>query len=182
MFQFLQHQHARAFAHDEAVAFLVERPGSAFGIVIARAHGFHRAKTADADGHDRRLRAAREHHLRVAHLDGAPGFADGVVGRGAGRAGGEIGAAQIVKHGKQSRRHVADEHWDHERRKPARTAVEQNIVLLRGGGQTADAGADDDADFVAIFLFEVEAGIEQRLMSGIDAKLRVPVRAPDFLR
>ena len=56
------------------------------------------------------------------------------------------------------------------------------LMLLGGRGQAADAGADDDADFVAVFLVEIEAGIEQRLMPGVDAELRIAVRAPDFLR
>ena len=48
--------------------------------------------------------------------------------------------------------------------------------------QAADAGADDDADFVAVFLVEFEAGIHQRAPRGIDAELRVTIRAADFLR
>jgi len=38
--------------------------------------------------------------------------------------------------------------------------------------QTANAGTDDDADFVAVFLCEVEPGIQQRLIRGINTKLR----------
>ena len=181
VFQFLQHDDARAFAHDEAVAFLVEGARGAFGIVVARAHGFHRAKAADADGHDGRFRAAGEHDLRVAHFDGAPGFADGVVGGGAGGAGGKIRPAQILVHREHAGGHVADEHRDNERREPAGAAFEQNFELLGGGGQTADAGADDDADFVAVFMVEVEAGIEQRLVPGENAELRITIRPPDFL-
>ena len=65
------------------------------GIVVARAQGLHRAKAADADGHDGGLGAAGEHHFGLAHFDGAPGLADGVVGGGAGGAGGEVRPAQI---------------------------------------------------------------------------------------
>ena len=126
-FQFFEHDHAGAFAHDEAVAFLVERARGTLGIIVARAHGAHRAKAADADGHNRRLRAAGEHHLRVAHLDRAPGFADGVIGRGAGGAGGEVRPAQIFIHRERAGGHVADEHRDHERREPARPALEQDL-------------------------------------------------------
>ena len=143
VFQFLEHEDARAFAHDKAVAVLVERARGVLGIVVARAHGAHGAKAADADGNDGGFRAAGEHDLRVAHFDGAPGFADGVVGGGAGGAGGEIRAAQIVIHREQARSHVADEHRNHERREPVRAAVEQDLVLFGGGGQAADAGADE---------------------------------------
>ena len=124
MFQFFEHDDACAFAHDEAVAFLVEGARGAFGVVVARAHGPHRAKAADADGHDRRFRAAGEHRLRVAHFDGTPGFADGVIGRGTGGAGGEIRSAQILVYRECAGGHVADEHRDHERREPVGTALE----------------------------------------------------------
>ena len=150
-------------------------------IIVARAHGAHRAKTADANGHNRRFRAAGEHDLRIAHLDRAPGFADGVVGGRARGAGGEIRPAQVVIHREQAGGHVADEHRDHERREPARPAFEQDLVLFDGRLQAADAGAEDDADFVAVFLVEIQAGIQQRLISGVNAELRVAVGAPDFL-
>ena len=85
-------------------------------------------------------------------------------------------------HREQAGGHVADEHRDHERRKPARAALVQNFDLGGGGFQSADAGADDDADFVAIQLVEFRAGILERRPRGMDAELRVAVRAPDILR
>ncbi len=86
--QFLQSQHARTLAHDKAVALLVERSRRSFRIIVARAHGAHRAEAADADGHNRGFATAGKHHYRFAHLDGAPGFADGVIGSGTGGTGG----------------------------------------------------------------------------------------------
>jgi hypothetical protein len=82
-------------------------------------------------------------------------------------------AEQVAKFGprKQARSHVANEHRNHERRQPPGPAVEQNYMLLGGRLQSADARTDDDTDFVAVFLVEVEAGIKQGLMAGIDAKL-----------
>src|SRR5882724_1578765 len=181
-FQFFKNKDARAFAHDEAVAVFVERTRRVFRVVVARAHGAHRAKSADADGHDGRFRAAGEHHLSVAHFHGAPCFADGVIGRGAGGNGGEVRAAQIFIHREKSRSHVADEHRNHERREPSRPALEQNFQLVAGRLQSADAGAEDAADFIAIFFCEIEAGIQERLMSGENAELRIAVRATDIFR
>src|SRR5208282_2964694 len=43
-------------------------------------------------------------------------------------------------------------------------------------------GADDDADFVAIFLVKFETGIEQRVMRGKNTELGEPVGMPDVLR
>src|ERR1019366_1924186 len=54
-------------------------------------------------------------------------------------------------------------------------------VLLDGRLQAADAGAKDDADLVAVFLVEFQAGIQQCLISGVNAELRIPVRTTDFL-
>src|ERR1035437_7203670 len=181
VFQFFQHEHARAFAHDEAVAVFVERTGSGFRIVVARAHGAHRAKAAVADGNDSRFRTAGKHDLGVAGLDGAPGFADGVVRRRARRAGGEVRPAQIEIHRDEAGRHVADEHRDGERRHAPRPALEQDVMLFGRRGEAADAGADHRADFVAIFLGEFEAGIFQRTPCGIYGKMRIAVGAADFL-
>ena len=151
---FQLHQHSRAFAHHEAIAVLVKRTGRVLGIIVARAHGLHRAKPGDAHGNDCRFRAAGEHDVRVAHLDGAPGFADGVVGGRAGGAGGEIRPAQIEIHRDQARRHVADKHWDREGRDPAWAALQQRIVLVRRGGQAADAGAENHTNFIPVFRLQ----------------------------
>ena len=119
-----KHDDAGTLPHDEAVAFLVERARRVLRIVIARAHRFHRAKSADAEGHDRRFRAAGEHDGRIAHLDGAPRLADGVVRGGTGGTGGEIRLPpQIVIHRKQAGTHVEDEHRNHERREPSGAAL-----------------------------------------------------------
>src|SRR6185437_11263898 len=72
--QFFQHYYARAFAHDETITFLVERPRGFLGSIVAGAHRAHGAETADADWHNGRFRAAGEHDIRIAHLDGAPGL------------------------------------------------------------------------------------------------------------
>src|SRR5436190_1971940 len=79
MLKLLKHNNAGAFAHDEAIATNIEGPRSFFGVLVARAHCFHRAKAADAKRNDRRFSAAGEHHFGVAHFDRAPGFADGVI-------------------------------------------------------------------------------------------------------
>ena len=104
--------------------------------------------------------------LRIAHFDGAPGFADGVVGGGAGGAGGEIRAAQIVIHREQAGSHVRDEHRDHERREPARAAFEQDLVLLARSVCSPPMPEPMNTPISSRFvLVEVEAGIQQRLAS-----------------
>ena len=65
--------------------------------------------------------------VRIVHLDGAPGFANGVVGRGAGGAGGEIRPAQTFVHREQARGHVTDEHRDHEGRDAGPALVDKTL-------------------------------------------------------
>ena len=102
MFEFLQNNYPGSFTHHKTVARGVEWPGGVLGILIARAHGIHRAETADAHGNNGGFGAARKHHPGIAHFDGPPSFTDGVHGRGAGRTGGEVRAAEFVKHGEQT--------------------------------------------------------------------------------
>src|SRR5690606_40601831 len=69
VFQFLQHEHAGPFAHHEPVALRVKGSAGFLRLVVAGAHGAHRAETGHADGADGRFRAAANHHVRVAPLD-----------------------------------------------------------------------------------------------------------------
>ena len=82
--QFLDDDDAGAFAHDEAVAVLVEGTRGVFRIVVARAQGAHGGKTAHAEGDDGRFAAAGEDDVGIVVADEAPGLADAVVGSGAG--------------------------------------------------------------------------------------------------
>ena len=54
-------------------------------------------------------------------------------------------------------------------------------MLLFGRGQSADAGADEDANLVAIHFVEVQAGVLDRLVGRVNPELREAVGAPDFL-
>ena len=101
MFELLQHDDAGPFAHHETVARGVEWPGGMLGIIVARAEGIHRAEAANAYGNNGGFGSARKHRLGIAHLDGPPGFTNGVHGRGAGRTGGEVRSAEFVEHGDQ---------------------------------------------------------------------------------
>ena len=63
--QFLEDDDAGAFAHDEAVALAIERTAGVQRIVVARRQRAHRGEAADAHRRDRRLGAARDHHVGV---------------------------------------------------------------------------------------------------------------------
>ena len=178
---FLKDNHASAFAHDETVAFAVERPGGFFRVVVPRAHGFHRAKAADADRNDRGFGPAGQHDRGIPHFDRPPGLANGVVGGRASGAGGEIRPAKVEVHRNKARRHVGYQHRDHERREPPGPALQENGVLFCNGLEPANAGADENAALVGVDLVEVDSGIPDGLPGGMYTELGITISAPDIL-
>jgi len=54
-------------------------------------------------------------------------------------------------------------------------------MLLGNGFESANAGADEHAAVVGIYLVKVESGIPYGLPGGIDAKLGKAIRAPHIL-
>src|SRR3954470_15259130 len=108
-------------------------------IIVTRAHGFHGAEPANAKLGDGSFAAACEHDLGIAHLNGAPGFANSMIGGGARRTGGDIWTAQLVEHRENTRSHVQDEHGNHEWRHSSRPFVKQDFVLFFSSGQAANA-------------------------------------------
>lgn len=178
VFEFFQDNHPAAFAHDKSVATDIEWPGGMLGIVIAGAQGAHGAETAQAEGDNRRFAATGEHEVCITHFYGSPCFTNGIGGSGAGGTSGEIRPLQIVIHGKEARPHVQDQHWDHEGGKATWPFSEQNLVLFLDGVETADAGADERAGLLVVHFAEVEAGVEQRLVSGEYGELRETIGAP----
>src|SRR6266702_8079312 len=91
--QILENDDAGPFTHYKTIAFFVEGARSLLWMSITCAHGFHGAEAPDANRHNGRLSASGEHDLGIAHLNRAPGLADGMIRGGAGRAGGEVRAA-----------------------------------------------------------------------------------------
>ena len=79
MLRAFQREQARAFAHDEAVAILVEGAGSLFGIVVVRGgERLQRGKAGNAHRRDGRFHAAGDADVAAAHDDLGIGRADGV--------------------------------------------------------------------------------------------------------
>jgi len=70
---------------------------------------------------------------------------------------------------------VAHELGDQERADAAGAAFEEALVLVLDLDEPADAGADDRAASVAVFLLEVQPGILHRLHRGDEAHLRETV-------
>ncbi|MCU1249468.1 MAG: uncharacterized protein JWQ49_2497 [Edaphobacter sp.] len=157
--ELFEDENACAFADDEAVAILVPGAAGVGGVVVARGEGAHGGEACYSERSDGGLGATGDHGVGVAALDEAEGVSDGVGGGGAGGCGGLVGAARAVFDGDVAGGEVDDGTGDEEGRDLAGAAVEQIDVLAFDDVEAADAGADVDADAIAIFVGDLEAGV-----------------------
>ena len=86
MIESFEDHDARTFPHDEAVPRAIEGARSGFVIIITRGEGGETAEAGHPKYMEHGVRAARDHHVRIASLEHAGRLADGL---GAGGAGGE---------------------------------------------------------------------------------------------
>ncbi len=158
VFVLLEHQGGSAFAHHEAVAVAVERPRGALGIVVATRYRLQRAEAGEPQFGRRGLRAARDHDVGFAPLDGAQREADRVARTRAGRRRDVAGALQA-----EPDRGLAGHGVRHDLRDEERAdAVGATFDLQHLAGfdlvDAADAGAEDAAGQRAVLLAHVEPG------------------------
>ncbi len=139
-----------AFADDEAVAILVEGPAGARRIVVSRRERAHGREAADTKWRDGRLGPAGDHHVGVAALDDLGRLADGVRGRGARRAGGQIRPTGAEPDRHLPGREIDDGRGNEEGRDAARPPFEQLAVFALDGAEPADARRDVHADVVGV--------------------------------
>src|SRR5206468_3414160 len=109
VFQLLDDEDSRSLARDETVAILVERPRRPGGIVVALAERAGGGEPGDAEEGDGRLGAAADDDVRVAVLDMAHRFADGMVPRRAGGDGRVIHAGGAIPDGDLPAHQVHDD-------------------------------------------------------------------------
>ena len=139
---------AGAFADDEAVAILVERPAGALGLVVARRERAHRAKpptpigVIDASEPPAIITSASP-RLMISKASPIE-CADAVHA---------VHVARFGPAGAEADRHLAgrqvdDRRGNEERRDAARAAVEELDVLALDRAEPADARRDEDADLV----------------------------------
>ncbi len=122
-------------------------------------------------GGDGGFGASGDHGVGVAALNDAEGVADGVRGGGAGGGGGLVGAARSVLDGDVAGGEVHDRRWDEEGRDLARSAVHHVGVFALDDVEPADAGADVDADVVAVGLIDDQAGVGHGLCGSSESKM-----------
>ena len=157
VFEFFENQNAGAFAHDEAIAVFVPGTAGAGRIVVARGERAHGGESADAHGSDGSFGAAGDHDVGVAVLNDAVGIADGVRAGGAGSGGGCVRALGAELHRDMAGSEVDDGGGNEEGRDLARAAFEKRFVLALDHFESADAGADVNADALGIFGRDLES-------------------------
>ena len=160
--QFLQKQHARALAHDEAAPLRVKGDGGPIG-VLRLGQGLHGGEAADGQGGDGSLRAAAEHAVSIAVPDVVEGVAHGVGAPGAGGDGAGAHATEPGVNGHLARRHVADGGGDIEGGHPVKALFQAPAVLRFRDGLTADAAGEDHTAAVRVCLLRGEPGVGQGL-------------------
>ena len=167
-----QHEQARAFTHDKAVAVLVKGAGSLFGIVVVRrGERLQRGKAGNAHGRDGRFHAAGDAGVATAHDDLGIGRADGVRARSAGAGEHHVRALGTRGDGKLARGHVGDQHGDHEGGNLARPGLDEAGVEHFDGVQAAEPHAEDDADPTGVVVIDDEAGMLHQHVARGDGEL-----------
>ena len=141
----------------------------------------HGVKPPDAKLADCRLRAAREHHIRVAAGDDIGSFADSMQPRRAGRNVCNVGALESLHNRELTRSHIDDASGNHEGRNAARTAGHHRVVIGADRGQAADAGADCNANHRRILLGDFQSRILERHQTRAHAEMHKLVETADFL-
>ena len=151
MLEFFENHDAGAFAHDEAVAVSVPGTAGASRIVVARGERAHGGESADAHGSDGSFGASGNHHVGIAVLDDAEGIADGVSAGGAGRGRGFVRSLGAVSHGDMAGGEVDDGGRNEEGRDLARATFDERGVFALDHVESANAGADVNADHLGVF-------------------------------
>jgi hypothetical protein len=141
------------------------------GIVVAGGEGAHGGESADAHGSDGGFGASGNHDVGVAALDDAEGIADGMSAGGAGGGRGFVGALGANAHGDVSGGEVDDGGGNEEGGDLARAAFEERGMFALDHVESADAGADVDADHLGVFGSDFQLGHLERFVGGGDGEV-----------
>ena len=104
--ELFEHEHAGAFAEDEAIAIFIEGARGFGGSVVPGREGGEQVEAGDAEGMDHAMRAAGEHEVGFAAADQLGGFADRLAAGGAGGEAVGVGALGVEHRGQMCGGHV----------------------------------------------------------------------------
>ena len=180
VFEFFENEDACAFAHDEAVTIFVPGAAGAGGIVVAGGKGAHGGESANSHGSNGGFGAAGDHDIGIAALDDTEGIADGVGAGGAGGSGGFVRALGAEAHGNVSGGEIDDGGGNEEGGNLARSAFEERRMLALDHVESADAGADVNADALGIFWRDLKPGHLHGFVGGGDGEVDEAAHLLDF--
>jgi hypothetical protein len=178
--QLLEYKDGAALAYDEAVALGVEGTAGAAGIVVAGRKGAAGGESADAHRRDGGFGAPGEHGVGVAAADDLGGVSDGMGARSAGGYDAAIRTTEAEADGDLAAGHVADHHRNEERADAIDALLHARFDLALQRSDAADAGADEHADTVAVFVRDFKAAVVHRLLGGGDGELREAIHLASF--
>ena len=134
----------------------------------------------ERDRRKTRLRAARDHHVRIATLDRVKRVADRVIAAGAGRHRSVVRSRCARTHRYLPCGQVDDAGRDEKRRDTARPTAFHQVAGLHDRDQPSHPGADDHPCLVGIRQQRepVKSGVPQRLVRGdqriLDKRIHPP--------
>ncbi len=141
----LQDEHRTPLSHHESVAVGVEGPRRTLRVVVARGESPGLGECGDAEGRDRGLGSAGDHHVGGATTDQLGTVADGVGGSRAGGDDARDRSQQIVLDRSQPGRHVGDDTRDTGGAHPIRAALVEDGYLLDERAHPTEARPDHHA-------------------------------------
>ena len=175
----LEDEDARAFAYDEAVAVGVPGAGCSGGVVVSSGEGAHGGEPGDGEWSDGGFAATTDHHVRIAALQDAESFADGVGPGGAGGGGSEVWSGCAVLDGDLSCGEVGDGGVDEEGRDAAGAGGEELCVFALDDLECADTAADVNTDALCGFWGDFEGGLLDSEVRGGEGELDKPAHLFD---
>ena len=183
VFESFHDQDTGTFAHNKAIAALVEGATRRTGIVIVTgAHRFHRTKTSITQFRDGGFTATREHEVGLAVTEHMEGFADTVRARGTSADNAEVGTTGTHFDCNDTASDVCNKRGNHERGHFTGAAFVESATLSLNRNHPADTRTDEHTEAIRVQLGGVfQTGIFERKTRGGDGKLSVAVVATSLL-
>ena len=183
MFEFLDHERGRAFAHDKSIAERVEWAASQSRVTRPSAHCLDNLERAKGDGGQRRFRPAGDDYIGKVVANVAQCFADRDRAAGATVRIRRADAAK-AEFDRNVRMRRATENLDGKSGLNAACSLFQiSDVLVLGFADAAERGAEADADAILrLFARILDARVLQRELCGRDRELRVTIEPFQAMR
>ena len=176
MAQALEHENARALAHDKTTAARVKRDRGRFR-VVAGVQRLHVLKARDSDTDNGSFGAAREDNVLIAMTDGANRLADRMVTSCASGNRAEALALKAKAHGDMRGSHIADHLRDAQRADTSRPLGQHTLHFVFKHSQAADARTHHHAHAVRVKAAFFEAALLDCFLRGDQRKMAETIHA-----